>query len=477
MSDESSQSPQRDPLTEQTPASETIWRQRWFQWTLGVLVFAAMLTLVVPRLWELLYMTRPVLVPVLIALGLAYVFNPVVTFMHRRLRISRVIGTAIVLLSWLMAGLIILVLILPPLVYQGVTLIENIKDAYPQVMLKLIEAVERVEQKHQQQAALAPTSTAGDTDQPDPTASATDTKTHANGDTDTASPDTPLPATTLADDMDHDIDTVESEVESGITSLDYWLERVLDEDRVREMVTRFSDGAKDLHWSDIGMYMLRSLDIGVGVVGSAISLTTYLAMSAVIVVFCFFYFSWRLPQMAAWFVPYIPAAERERTLELVGRMDHTVSAFVRGRLIQVTILTVTLSIGWYLCGVPYFLLLGLLGGTLNLIPYAAVIAWPVAVLLASLDAAQGTNFSWLWAVILPTLVYMFAQGLDGWVIEPMVQGQATDLDPLTVLLVVLLGASVAGLLGMLLAIPVAACVKILMSEVLLPKLRSLASKY
>ena len=60
-------------------------------------------------------------------------------------------------------------------------------------------------------------------------------------------------------------------------------------------------------------------------------------------------------------------------------------------------------------------------------------------------------------------------------VEPLVQGQATNLDPLTVMLVVLVGGTLAGLLGMLLAIPLAACEKILSREWLLPKLRDVAA--
>ena len=456
--------PFEGPLTEPASPSETIWRQRWFQITLGVLVFAAMLTLVVPRLWQLLYMTRPVLVPVLIALGLAYVFNPVVVFLNHRFKLPRIAGTAVVLAGWLIGALLILVLVIPPLIYQGASLIENIKDAYPKVMLKLVEAAERAEQREAQLSGK-PNHEATAT-----TATSTQNQAGASKSQDTA----------LSQDVESSTDLVQqadAQAEHELSRLDHWLDRLLDEDQVRQMILRFSDGAQKLQWADIGGYAVQSLDIGVGVVGSAISLTTYLIVSAVIVLFCFFYFSWKLPQMAAWFVPYLPVSGREHALELVGRMDHTVSAFVRGRLIQVSVITVVLSTGWYFCGVPYWLLLGVLGGMLNLIPYAAVISWPIAVLLAVLDALSGGNFSWTWAVILPSLVYFTAQGLDGWIVEPMVQGQATDLDPLTVMLVVLLGAAVAGLLGMLLAIPVAACVKILASELLLPKLRHLAEKY
>jgi len=88
----------------------------------------------------------------------------------------------------------------------------------------------------------------------------------------------------------------------------------------------------------------------------------------------------------------------------------------------------------------------------------------------------GAGFS-IWAVfVAPSLAYLVVQALDGWVVEPLVQGRATNLDPLSVLLAVLVGGALAGLAGMLVAIPVAACAKILGQEVVVPRLRELAGR-
>src|SRR5690606_18955455 len=113
------------------------------------------------------------------------------------------------------------------------------------------------------------------------------------------------------------------------------------------------------------------------------------------------------------------------------------------------------------------LLLGVFTGLLNLVPYAGVFGFLLAVGLATVDQMTGGTFRWF-APVGAAVVYLIAQGIDGWVVEPLVQGKATDLDPLTILLVVLLGGSLGGLLGLILAIPIASCVKILSQEVLLP---------
>jgi predicted PurR-regulated permease PerM len=159
---------------------------------------------------------------------------------------------------------------------------------------------------------------------------------------------------------------------------------------------------------------------------------------------------------------------------VIVQMDKSVAAFIRGRLVQALVMAVVLSIGWWIAGVPSWLLLGVLSGALNLVPFAAVVGFLAALVLAIVDSVAGGGFS-VWVLVWPTVVYVFAQGLDGWVVEPIVQGKATDLDPVSVLLAVMIGGALAGLLGMLIAIPTAACIKILSREVILPRLRRLAA--
>ena len=127
--------------------------------------------------------------------------------------------------------------------------------------------------------------------------------------------------------------------------------------------------------------------------------------------------------------------------------------------------------------VPYWLLLTLISAVLNLAPFMAIFGWLAAVVLSAFDHIAGTaEASLLGMMIWPTVVYFVAQGFDGWVVEPLVQGQATELDPLTVLLAVMVGGVLAGVLGLLLAIPLTACAKILAEEVVLPRIKSYADE-
>ena len=82
-----------------------------------------------------------------------------------------------------------------------------------------------------------------------------------------------------------------------------------------------------------------------------------------------------------------------------------------------------------------------------------------------------------WGVLLwPTVVYAVVSAIDGWILTPWIQGKSTNLDPVTIFVAILAGGSVLGIYGMLISIPVAACLKILLADVVVPKLRELGSR-
>jgi predicted PurR-regulated permease PerM len=401
-------------------SSARIWHRPWFGVALAMLVVLLVAMFLGPPLLALLYAVRSVLVPVVLGLALAYIVNPLVTMLERRARLPRPISAIGLIMAVGMLALTIIVYLVPKLYEQSENLIK-----------KMPSYIEH-----------------------------------------------------LADRMGLDIAAMSQQARDWILSM------------------QNPDGADTAAGSLAGadlMTILKSLlnvmDIGARAVTSTFGLASYLVLAAVIMLFCFFFFVWKFQAVVQWFAPFVPHARRVRTLEIIAMMDKSVAAFIRGRLIQATAVAVVLSVGWKITGVPYWLLLSLAGGMLNLIPYAAVVAWPIAILLTYVDSLSGGQasdivaqvpvvdiatvveaFDYMGILVWPSLVYFAAQLLDGWVVEPLVQGKATDLDPLTVLLVVLIGGSLLGLLGLLIAIPAAACIKILAREIILPRLRELAAR-
>jgi predicted PurR-regulated permease PerM len=159
-------------------------------------------------------------------------------------------------------------------------------------------------------------------------------------------------------------------------------------------------------------------------------------------------------------------------------MDRAVSGFVRGRIVVSSIMGVLIAVGWKFFGVPYAITLGVVVGVFSLVPYLSVVGLPIAIGLLAVDQLalpEADRMTWFWILIGPTLVYGIVQFLEGYVLIPLIAGKATDLDPVSIFVAVLAGAAIAGVYGMLLSIPVAACLKIYLREVVMPHLRDWSS--
>lgn len=207
-------------------------------------------------------------------------------------------------------------------------------------------------------------------------------------------------------------------------------------------------------------------------VGRFVGVTSTFVLDAILIPIYFFFFAWHFPTGVAIAGQFIPVSKRERTREIAGKMDEAVAGFFRGRLLVAGIMIALFAVGWFFVDVPYSLLLGVAAGILNIVPYASLIVWPLAVLLKYIDIVSGSggDLTFLSVVVWPTVVFMIAQFIEGWVITPWVQSGQLDMSAPTVLIVVYIGGAVGGFLGLLLCIPIAACIKILYTEVIHPPL-------
>ena len=224
-----------------------------------------------------------------------------------------------------------------------------------------------------------------------------------------------------------------------------------------------------------------------GVMGGILGGVIQLVIFIFIVVFCFFFFSTSFPAVQEYVRSFIPSTNRPRALELIGKMDRAISGFVRGRLLICSVMCVIYSVGWTIMGVPHAMLLGICTGLLGLIPYFSAIGLPIAWLLLAIELTGAKDRSgwyyaeavagavpaiiWWKALVFPWIVNFIAQSMEDYVLSPMIQGKATNLHPAVILLACIAGGSLAGIYGMILAIPVTACGKIMLDEVLMPRLK------
>lgn len=199
-------------------------------------------------------------------------------------------------------------------------------------------------------------------------------------------------------------------------------------------------------------------------------------MGAFFTAFFFFFISVGYPKVKDFLASLIPDEHSERVVDLASQFDSVVAGFVRGRLTIAFIQGIFFSIGYWVIGVPAAFILGPVVAVLSIVPYLAMIGIPISVVLMLLDPGGFFAFQshWLWALAAPAGIYFLGQALDDYVLTPAIQGKATNLDTPAILFATIAGGTLAGVYGMLLAIPVAACLKIALRELFWPKFQAWA---
>jgi predicted PurR-regulated permease PerM len=167
-----------------------------------------------------------------------------------------------------------------------------------------------------------------------------------------------------------------------------------------------------------------------------------------------FYLLVDLPRLERGAMALIPPGRRDEIRGLMDRIGQAVGGFFRGQLLVALFVGVASSIGLWLIGLPFWLLVGMVAGVFNLVPLVGpFIGGGLAVIIALLS---GEPLKAVWAA----LVLLIVQQIDNHLISPNVMSRTVQLHPVVVMLALLVGASFAGLFGMLIIVPLVAVAKI-----------------
>jgi predicted PurR-regulated permease PerM len=151
----------------------------------------------------------------------------------------------------------------------------------------------------------------------------------------------------------------------------------------------------------------------------------------------------------------VPNKYFEMVLNVIDKIQNELVGYLRGWILDSVIVGVLNIIGFYAIGVNYAILLGIIAGISNLIPYVGPFFGVIPALLISLY--QCGDFRQAFPILAVTLVLV--QLLDNIIIQPLCFSQTVDMHPVTVIFVLIIGNSLMGIAGMLLAIPIATILK------------------
>jgi predicted PurR-regulated permease PerM len=164
---------------------------------------------------------------------------------------------------------------------------------------------------------------------------------------------------------------------------------------------------------------------------------------------------WR--RMTGGLLRFVPKPHRERTSQVAAVVLRRMGGYIRGQIIVSACVATIISIGLALVGFQAPLLVGVLAGALNFVPY---LGSTVSFLIAVLLALNETPFTLVGVVV----VFAVEQFLEGNLLVPYFTGRQVELHPLAVLAALIVGANLAGFLGAIVAVPLAAGIDAIVQE-------------
>lgn len=149
-----------------------------------------------------------------------------------------------------------------------------------------------------------------------------------------------------------------------------------------------------------------------------------------------------------------PKKWRNGGRELLHEINVSLGSFVRGQLYVCLFLAVLGSIGLWIIGVPYPLLLGIFIGLTDIIPYFGPVIGAIPALLMAITISVR-------AAIFVIILVLFLQFLESNIIGPLIVGKTASIHPVYIMLALLVGGEISGILGLLLAVPAFVVLRIL----------------
>ena len=153
----------------------------------------------------------------------------------------------------------------------------------------------------------------------------------------------------------------------------------------------------------------------------------------------------------------VPKKKRGTIKQFLTDIDHSLGGYLRGQLLVCFIIGTFAAILFWVFGLNYSLLLGIFIGVTNIIPYFGPLIGAVPALLVAVTVSTGM-------VIKVAIIVLVLQFLEGNVISPIIMGKTLKLHPLVIIFALLVGGEVGGILGLILAVPILAFVKVAISH-------------
>ena len=185
----------------------------------------------------------------------------------------------------------------------------------------------------------------------------------------------------------------------------------------------------------------------------------------ILIIFMSIYWLIYAPALSSFTHSLFPEERRPQVASVMGEMGHTMGGYVRGTVIDAMIIGLLTYVGLTVIGMEYVLVLAMLSGLGEFLPIVGpIIAAIPAILIALTQSPQQAG--------LVILFFILLQQLESNLLVPLIMRQQADVPPLLSLVAILAGSALGGLLGAIIAIPLAGALRIMVMRVAAPAERS-----
>lgn len=223
----------------------------------------------------------------------------------------------------------------------------------------------------------------------------------------------------------------------------------------KETIVKFIKG----HLSEFSTSILKSITTGIKTSFSSLASWIIAILNIFLVPLFFFYVINDYEKISEEIRSYIPKSIQPKLSHYYEISNNVLSGYIRGQLMVALALAVLYALGLYFVGLRFGIIIGLLSGLISIIPYAGLTIGFITAMTMAL-----ANYSGLTQILGVAFVFIIVQTLEGFIITPKLVGNKVGLSALATMLALIIGGNLFGLVGMLIAIPLAAIAKTLILD-------------
>lgn len=205
-----------------------------------------------------------------------------------------------------------------------------------------------------------------------------------------------------------------------------------------------------------GQYVLGSMGAAFGFLGSLVSMFTVAIIT--------FYLLLTYESIRDGFLSLLPRSRREHTNTVLKSLSATMGGWLRGQLILAGVIGLIIALAMLLIGVPYPFVIAVVGATGEMIPMVGPFA-------AAIPAIMVTAFGPPWRLAASIIFFLILVFVESNILAPKIMQKQVGLSPIITIMALLIGATLLGVVGALLAVPLAAAIQVFVVMVVFPAIR------